>query len=219
MLFCFSAVMMAQAEEPVQQSQNAENDSIKGVHPYKVEENEKGIKPEIAHWSIIPHIGFSAFDGDFTSEMKHNVAIPTLGLVVEYNFTPVWNVGVEYMYDMYTVTGKTDNELKEYNADTLLTGHMHKAGAYVSFDIINLFFPRVKKKIFSMFLAPKDDGVSSSGDVLIVEAMLPDSDGQYVDVPVAVGDWSPVFFRGLKAGGIDLSDVDVYVAPIKEITL
>lgn len=151
LIFCFSAVMMAQAEEPVQQSQNAENDSIKGVHPYKVEENEKGIKPEIAHWSIIPHIGFSAFDGDFTSEMKHNVAIPTLGLVVEYNFTPVWNVGVEYMYDMYTVTGKTDNELKEYNADTLLTGHMHKAGAYVSFDIINLFFPRVKKKIFSMF--------------------------------------------------------------------
>lgn len=76
-----------------------------------------------------------------------------------------------------------------------------------------------EKEIFSMFLAPKDDGVSSSGDVLIVEAMLPDSDGQYVEVPVVVGDWSPVFFRGLKAGGIDLSDVDVYVAPIKEITL
>lgn len=74
-------------------------------------------------------------------------------------------------------------------------------------------------EFFSMFLAPKDDGVSSSGDVLIVEAMLPDSDGQYVDVPVVVGDWSPVFFRALKAGGIDLSDVDVYVAPIKEKTI
>lgn len=76
-----------------------------------------------------------------------------------------------------------------------------------------------EKEIFSMFLAPKDDGVSSSGDVLIVEAMLPDSDGQYVEVPVVVGDWSPVFFRGLKAGGVDLTDVDVYVAPIKEITI
>lgn len=137
--------MMAQeVQEPLEQ------DSIKGVHPYKIEENEKGVKPQIAHWSIMPHFGFSSFDGDFTSEMKHNVAIPTVGLVVEYNFTPVWNVGVEYMYDMYTVTGKTDGELKQYNADTLLTGHMHKAGAYVSFDIINLFFPRVQKKIFSL---------------------------------------------------------------------
>lgn len=146
--FAFASLTWAQEADIIQPQ---EQDSIKGVHPYKIEENEKGIKPEIAHWSIIPHIGFSAFDGDFTSEMKHNVAIPTLGLVVEYNFTPVWNVGVEYMYDMYTVTGKTDGELKQYNVDTLLTGHMHKAGAYVSFDIINLFFPRVNKKIFSMF--------------------------------------------------------------------
>lgn len=148
-VLCFAFASMTWAQEAGVQQQ--EEDSIKGVHPYKIEENEKGIEPEIAHWSIIPHIGFSAFDGDFTSEMKHNVAIPTLGLVVEYNFTPVWNVGVEYMYDMYTVTGKTDGELKQYNVDTLLTGHMHKAGAYVSFDIINLFFPRVNKKIFSMF--------------------------------------------------------------------
>lgn len=146
-LLCISAMLMAQE---VQETVVAE-DTIKGVHPYKVEQNENGVKPEIAHWSIIPHIGFSAFDGDFTSEMKHNVAIPTLGLAVEYNFTPVWSVGVEYMYDMYTVTGKTDGDLKNYNADTLLTGHMHKAGAYVAFDIINLFFPRVNKKIFSVF--------------------------------------------------------------------
>ena len=74
-------------------------------------------------------------------------------------------------------------------------------------------------EIFSLFLVPKEDGSASSGDVIIVEAMLPDSDGQYVDVPVVVGDWSPVFFRGLKAGAIDFSEVDVYVAPIKEKTI
>lgn len=140
-LLCLSGLLMAQ---------ESEQPEIKGVHPYDLEENEKGIKPEIAHWSIIPHIGFSAFDGDFTNEHKHVVAIPTVGLGVEYNFTPVWSVGVEYMYDMYTVTGKTDGDLKQYNADTLLTGHMHKAGAYLSMDLINLLFPRATKKIVSV---------------------------------------------------------------------
>ncbi len=141
MLFCFSAAMMAQSEGAVQ---SQDPDSVKGVHPFKLEQNEKGIKPEIAHWSIIPHFGFSAFDGDFTSEMKHCVAVPSVGLGVEYNFTPVWSIGVEYMYDMYTVTGAQNN------ADTLLTGHMHKAGAYLSMDLINLLFPRATKKVFSL---------------------------------------------------------------------
>ena len=119
-------------------------ETIKGAHPYKLEENEQ-IAPELAHWSIIPHFGFSAFNGDFTSEMKHCVAVPSVGLALEYNFTPNWNVGVEYMYDMYTVTGASGN------ADTLLTGHMHKAGAYLSMDLVNIFFPRAKRKIVSIF--------------------------------------------------------------------
>ena len=151
---CFAFASMMHAQEVENQPQQVEEDSIKGVHPWDLEENEKGIKPEIAHWSIIPRIGFSAFDGDFTNEMKHNVAIPTLGLAVEYNFTPVWSVGVEYLYDMYTVTAKTGedkNGNKLQNADTLLNGHMHKAGAYIAMDVINLFFPRAEKKIVSMF--------------------------------------------------------------------
>ena len=155
LILCFSAAMMAQeAEEVQQQPQQVEEDSIKGVHPWDLEQNEKGIEPEIAHWSIIPHIGFSAFDGDFNPyEMKHRIAIPTLGLAVEYNFTPVWSVGVEYLYDMYTVTGRKEKyeDVEYHNADTLLNGHMHKAGAYVSVDVINLFFPRAKKKIVSIF--------------------------------------------------------------------
>ena len=138
-LLCVSVTMFAE-----EKTQENKQDSVKGVHPYKLEENEKGIKPEIAHWSIIPHIGFSAFDGDFTSEMKHCEAIPSVGLGVEYNFTPVWSIGIEYMYDMYTVTGNKEN------ADTLLNGNMHKAGAYLSMDLINLLFPRAHKKIVSI---------------------------------------------------------------------
>ena len=147
--FAFAAALQAQEL----QNQPQEPDSIKGVHPYKVAENEKGIKPEIAHWSIIPHIGFSSFDGDFSNEKSHSFAIPSAGLALEYNFTPVWSIGVEYMYDQYTVYGKQGKDAAGnplQNADTLLNGHLHRAGVYLSMDLINLFFPRVHKKVFSL---------------------------------------------------------------------
>ena len=146
---CFSVSLMAQELEPVQEVQTTDSVRIKGVHPWKLEENKNGIVEELAHWSIIPRIGFSSFDGDFPNEQKHSVAVPSVGLAVEYNFTPVWSVGVEYMYDRYKVTGKQNTSAN--NADVLLAGHMHKAGAYMAMDVINLFFPRVRKKIVSIF--------------------------------------------------------------------
>ncbi|MBR6492576.1 MAG: OmpA family protein [Paludibacteraceae bacterium] len=133
-LLCISAAMMAQG-----------TDKVKGAHPYKVAENET-IAEKFSHVSLTPHVGFNYFDGDFNSEMKHAVAIPNAGLDIEYAFTPVWGIGLNYMFDMYTVTGKPG----AYNADTLLNGQMHKLGAYVSMDFINLFFPRAQRKIFSV---------------------------------------------------------------------
>lgn len=72
---------------------------------------------------------------------------------------------------------------------------------------------------FSMFLVPKAATGVELGDVMVVEALLPRTDNEYVNVPVVVGDWSPVVFRAIKASGIDLTKVDLYVAPIKELTL
>jgi len=119
-------------------------DKIKGAHPYKVSQNEE-VVTSYSHWSLTPHVGFNCFDGDFHNEMKHPVAIPSGGLDIEYSFTPVWGLGLNYTFDMYTVTGIPNG----LNADTLLHGHMHRVGAYLSMDLINLFFPRAKKKIFS----------------------------------------------------------------------
>ena len=133
-MLCFSGLMMAQEVQ--------EN---KGAHPYKLDENE-AIVPEYARWSIIPHIGFNAFDGDFNNEMKHNVSIPNAGLGIEYSFTPVWSIGVDYMFDRYHVTGKSGYD----NADQLLNGYMHELGAYVSMDVVNLFFPKAKRKIVNI---------------------------------------------------------------------
>lgn len=135
-LLCFSIGMMAQ---------EAKSDEVKGAHPYKVEENEE-IAQEFSHWSLTPHFGFNYFDGDFNSEMKHAIYWPNAGLDIEYAFTPVWGVGLNYTYARYGVTGLPGYD----NADMLLKGDMHRAGLYVSMDFINLFFPRAKKKIFSV---------------------------------------------------------------------
>ena len=137
-MLCFCGLMTAQ---------EAEQNEVKGVHPYKTSENEE-VKQEIAHWSLIPHIGFNVFDGDFDSEMKHNVSVPAVGLAVEYNFAPAWSVGIEYMFDRYKVTGR--NIPSHQHADVLLNGYAHKIDAYVSMDVINLFFPRAKKKIVNI---------------------------------------------------------------------
>ena len=134
-LLCFSLAVW---------SEETQTERVKGAHPYKVAENEK-IAEQYSHWSLTPHAGFNYFDGDFRSEMKHAIAVPSAGLDLEYSFNPVWGLGVNYMFDMYAVTAIPN----EFNADTLLNGHMHKASAYLSMDLINLFYPRAKKKIFS----------------------------------------------------------------------
>ena len=130
------ATMLAYAQEEAQEA--------KGAHPYKVEQNEE-IATEFSHWSLIPHVGFNYFDGDFNHEMQHAIGYPNAALDLEYSFNPAWALGIEYMFDMYRVTGKPGGN----NAKYLLDGHMHRAGLYVSMDFMDLFYPRAKKKIFS----------------------------------------------------------------------
>lgn len=145
-VLCFSATLMAQEylELPAYSS-NTDNqeqsEDLKGIHPYKPTSDDVSLR--YAHWSIIPHVGFNVFDGDFRSEMKHAISYPTAGLAFEYSFTPEWSIGLQYMFDWYRVTGKPGGR----NAEYLLDGMMHKAGVYLSLDLINLFFPRWDHKL------------------------------------------------------------------------
>lgn len=116
---------------------------LMGAHPYSEEQNAAGVSNKYSHWSLVAHCGFNVFDGDFNSEMKHAVSLPSAGVAFEYSFTPEWSLGIEYMYDLYSVVGKPGAE----NADILLNGHMHNAGGYLALDLINLFFPRAQRKI------------------------------------------------------------------------
>ncbi len=121
--------------------------AVKGAHPYKTEENET-VATEYAHWSIIPHIGFNVFDGDFNSEKQHSVSIPNAGIALEYAFTPVWSLGIDYMFDRYGVPARQGQGTD--NADVLLKGYMHQLGAYMSMDVLPLFFPHAKRKIVNI---------------------------------------------------------------------
>jgi len=134
-LLCISLAAVAQEE----------GEKVKGVHPFKVEENEQ-VVTEYSHWSLTPHVGFNCFDGDFNHEMQHPIGYPNAGLDIEYSFNPVWGMGVNYTFDWMRVAGKPGGN----NARVLLDGHMHKAGLYVSMDFMNQFYPRAQKKIFSL---------------------------------------------------------------------
>lgn len=160
-LLCFSLVAWTQeVEEDEELVQPADSGSVSryynqdldtlGAHPYDLEQNVL-VAPEVSHWSLIGHVGFNSFDGDFTSEMQHPIGLPSAGLDIEYNFTPVWAMGLEYMFSQYCVAGRqpAEGEVKR-NADTLLLGNIHKAGIYLSMDLANLMFPNMQRKIFSM---------------------------------------------------------------------
>lgn len=67
---------------------------------------------------------------------------------------------------------------------------------------------------FKIFVKPKEGSDISKGDILAVVAGLYDSNDEDVEVPVIVGEWSPIVFRWLKGGYLDLERVDVYIARI-----
>ena len=106
-----------------------------GIHPYKPVSNPT---TETGHWSLWIEGGFNSFDGDFTSELKNAISAPTVGIALEYNFTPTWGLGGQYLYSMYNAKGKAT----EY----LLKGQMHRADAFLSFDLVNAWFPTEVKE-------------------------------------------------------------------------
>lgn len=127
---------------------NANGSEVKGAHPQNTAEN-KHIATDCSHWSLIFDGGFNSFDGDFSTEMKHPVYAPAVGLGVEYSFTPAIGLGIDYVFDIYRVTG---DRSAGPNADILLKGMMHKAGAYLAVDLMSSFSPRAERKLFSLQL-------------------------------------------------------------------
>lgn len=146
-------------------AQEATEEPAKGVHPYKVAENEN-VDPTFSHWSLILDAGFNSFDGDFNSEMKHPVYAPAVGLSVEYTFNPYIGLGVSYMFDMYRVTGNGEAR----TADILLNGMMHKAGLYLPIELASCFVPNAQKRIFNLQLIVGGGGAWYKSDTYFQQA-------------------------------------------------
>ncbi len=132
--------------QTVENQDEAQQDTVLvGIHPWK---EVSPINPERAYWTLYLHGGFNVFDGDFTSEKKHGVYAPTIGIGASYYFNNTWSIGVDYIWRQYKVTGS--NKLN--TAPTMLKGDAHQIDAYITFDIFNAWRPQNKYKLFALNL-------------------------------------------------------------------
>lgn len=138
----FTFVMAAPADS--NEVATEEQAEIKGIHPFKVQES---VSDSLTRVSLFLTGGFNVFDGDFTSEQKHSVYAPTVGLGVEYHFNCTWGLALQYQFRQHAVFGKGDMD-----ADKLLKGMMHQASGYITFDVFNCFRPQNKYKLFALNL-------------------------------------------------------------------
>jgi len=126
-----------------------QQDKPKGYHPWDMSKNTN-VVPDLTGFSFILHGGGNILDGDFHSERRSICYLPSAGLSFEYNFNPTWGIGADYTFRQYRVYG-SQTEGKD-NADILLDGMMHQAGAFITFDIFNCWRPQNKRKIFALDL-------------------------------------------------------------------
>ena len=104
-----------------------------------------------SHWAVSVDAGVNWFDGDFKEVDKPFPYYPALGVGFTYNFNGTWGLGASYAFSKYKTTGddtKTYPTGTAFCPDTMLMGQMHRAQAFVMFDIINMWRP-YGKKVFS----------------------------------------------------------------------
>lgn len=125
-----------------------------GIHPYIIEDS---VAEKRAHWSLVIEGGINFFDGDYDKRQKMPggmLGYPTVGLGVEYDFTPMWGMGLSYRYCMPRLEGDQNRGFPQW----LLKQNMHRAQAYVTFDLINAWFRSAPKKIFGARLVAGGGG-------------------------------------------------------------
>ena len=131
-----------------------------GVHPYKETAN---MAWETTGFSLLFHGGVNVWNGDYPADNGRfsNFGYPSVGLNLEYNFTPVWGIGLGYGFAMPQVKAlkeiggrDTDNKTPlNIPVDSLMyKGMQHRGQIYLTFDIINAWFPRAVTDIFGLNL-------------------------------------------------------------------
>lgn len=142
-----STLVFPQNDNSVAESHDVLTDTLRpvGIHPWK---KVSPVTPERAFWTLYMHGGFNIFDGDFHSEKKHSMYVPTVGIGASYYFNNTWSIGVDYIFREYKVTGTN----KQNTAPVMLKGMAHQADAYITFDIFNAWRPQNRYKLFALNL-------------------------------------------------------------------
>lgn len=145
------STMMSQEPEAV-------DTTTLGVHPFKATANMA--KPTAA-FSLVFNGGLSFFNGDFSMNRPFTNLGYGGGLALEYNFSPVWGLGVGYHFDMpQIITGK-DEAFSKYVGDDIVSlavpkgtpiykSMMHSMQLYVTFNMVNAWFPKAVSDIFAL---------------------------------------------------------------------
>lgn len=109
---------------------------------YKPEDENKDNKKNFSHWSVTLEGGANMLDADvlqtYNDILPTSVAKLSLGASVEYTFTPVWSMGLEYYYLPF--------KAKPENNNYLVNGTMHTADLFTAFNFQKLFFRSSKSK-------------------------------------------------------------------------
>ena len=140
----------------VAQEPEAVDTTALGVHPFKATANMA--RPSTG-FSLIFHGGMNIFRGDYPAERFNNLGYGG-GINVEYNFSPIWGLGAGYGFDWTQVKTKNNepgfrdvdgiSSLSLNAGDLVHQSMMHKGQVYVTFDMVNAWFPRAVKDIFSL---------------------------------------------------------------------
>ena len=130
-----------------------------GVHPFKETHN---MTEKTTGFSITLHGGINIFHGDYPSNRFSNLGYPSAGISLEYNFSPIWGLGLGYNFTMPQVrtrneeTGFRDvdgiSSLTVAKGDFVHKGMMHSGQVFVTFNMINTWFPRAVQDIFGLSL-------------------------------------------------------------------
>ena len=141
------------------QNKAAADSTEMGVHPYKETAN---LAWETTGFSLLFHGGVNFWLGDYPTDEGRftNFGYPTAGLNLEYNFTPMWGIGLGYSFAMPQVKYSGDalgafrntdgSALSVPKGDLMYRGQMHRGQVYLTFDLINAWFPRAWTDVFSL---------------------------------------------------------------------
>lgn len=161
-----------------------------GVHPYK---ETKNMAWSTTAFSMIFHGGVNIFDADYPTDQGRftNFGYPSAGLNLEYNFSPMWGIGIGYGFAMPLVkyNGNESGAFRNFDGTSLSVpkgeimhrGQIHKGQIYLTFDLINAWFPRAWKDIVALNVFAGLGGAMYKNEVSFNDFQSQNPDGTHSD--------------------------------------